>query len=67
LCSTLARVGALRKADALLGWTLCADRHDRKRLLITAEAGLGVVATCYAVAAATGTLGLPVIAVSAAV
>jgi MFS family permease len=35
------------------------DRHDRRRLLILAEAGLGLVALSYAVAAAAGTLSVP--------
>jgi len=42
-----------------------ADRHDRKRLLMLAEAGLGVVAGCYAVASAAGFLDLPLIFVLA--
>jgi MFS family permease len=42
-----------------------ADRHDRKRLLMLAEAGLGVVAGCYAVASAVGILYLPLISVLA--
>jgi MFS family permease len=42
-----------------------ADRHDRRRLLILAEAGLGLVALCYALASAGGFLGLPLIYVLA--
>jgi MFS family permease len=38
-----------------------ADRYDRRRLLMAAEAFLGLVATAYAVAAATGRLGLPLV------
>lgn len=38
-----------------------ADRHDRRRLLMLAEAGLALVAGGYAVAAATGVLTMPVI------
>lgn len=37
------------------------DRHDRKRLLILAEAGLGLAALSYALASASGVLSLPVI------
>ncbi len=37
------------------------DRHDRRRGLMLAEAGLGLVAVGYAAAAVTGTLTLPVI------
>ena len=36
-----------------------ADRYDRKRILMLAETGLGIVATGYAVTAATGRLTLP--------
>ena len=43
-----------------------ADRYDRRTLLMAAEAGLGLVAAGYAVAAATGRLTLPVIGVLAA-
>jgi len=42
-----------------------ADRHDRRRLLMLAEAGLGLVALCYALASAAGVLGLPLIYVLA--
>lgn len=42
-----------------------ADRHDRRRLLILAEGGLGLVATAYALASLTGTLTVPVIYVLA--
>jgi MFS family permease len=38
-----------------------ADRHDRKRLLILAEAGLGLVALSYALASAAHALTLPVV------
>lgn len=38
-----------------------ADRHDRKRLLMLAEAGLGVVGLVYAIAAFAGRLDLPLI------
>jgi len=37
------------------------DRHDRRRVLMVAEAGLGLVAAGYAVAAATNHLTLPLI------
>ncbi|CRK57352.1 Integral membrane efflux protein [Alloactinosynnema sp. L-07] len=37
------------------------DRHDRRHLLILAEAGLGLVALCFAVASATHSLTLPLI------
>jgi MFS family permease len=42
-----------------------ADRHDRRRLLMLAESGLGMVALAYAVASATGALTMPVIYVLA--
>ncbi len=42
-----------------------ADRHDRRRLLMLAECGLGLVATAYALASLTGALTLPVICVLA--
>jgi MFS family permease len=38
-----------------------ADRHDRRRLLMLAESGLGLVALAYAVASAAGVLTMPVI------
>ena len=38
-----------------------ADRYDRKRILMLAETGLGIVAAGYAVAAATGRLTLPLV------
>ncbi len=38
-----------------------ADRHDRRRLLMLAESGLGLVALGYALASAAGVLELPVI------
>lgn len=43
-----------------------ADRFDRRTVLMAAEAGLGIVATGYVVAAATDQLTLPVIGVLAA-
>jgi MFS family permease len=43
------------------------DRHDRKRILMVAEAGLGLVAAGYALAAATDRLTLPLICVLATV
>ena len=43
------------------------DRHDRRRALMLAEAGLGLVAVGYAAAAATGTLTLPAIYLLASV
>jgi MFS family permease len=42
-----------------------ADRHDRRRLLMLAESGLGLVAAAYAVASLTGLLTVPVICVLA--
>lgn len=42
-----------------------ADRHDRKRLLMLAEAGLGSVALCYALLAFAGRLELPAISLLA--
>ncbi|MBL7492631.1 MFS transporter [Frankia sp. AgB1.9] len=66
---------------AALGWVVAAqftpslvlgpwfgavtDRHDRERILMFAEAGLGVVAAAYALASATGHLTLAVIGVLA--
>jgi MFS family permease len=38
-----------------------ADRHDRRRLLMLAECGLGLVAAAYALASLAGVLTLPVI------
>lgn len=38
-----------------------ADRHDRRRLLMLGEAGLGLVALSYALVSATGGLQLPMI------
>ena len=38
-----------------------ADRHDRRRLLMLAEFGLGLVAAAYASAAAAGALTMPLI------
>jgi MFS family permease len=65
------------RAPAALGWVVAlqftpslvlgpwfgtlADRYDRKRILMLAETGLGIIATGYAVAAATGRLTLPLI------
>ena len=62
---------------AALGWAVAAqftpslllgpwfgavtDRHDRKRILMVAEAGLGIVAAAYALASATGRLTLALI------
>ena len=62
---------------AALGWVVAAqftpslllgpwfgavtDRHDRKRILMVAEAGLGIVAAAYALASATGRLTLALI------
>jgi MFS family permease len=43
------------------------DRHDRQRLLVLAEASLGLVAASYAVAAATDRLGLTLIGVLATI
>jgi MFS family permease len=37
------------------------DRHDRRRLLILAESGLGLVALAYALASAAGVLTMPLI------
>ena len=42
-----------------------ADRHNRRRLLILAECGLGLVAGAFALASLTGTLTLPIIYVLA--
>ncbi len=42
-----------------------ADRHDRRRLLILAECGLGLVAAAYALASLAGMLTLPVVCVLA--
>ena len=44
-----------------------ADRHDRRRLLMLAECGLGLVAAAYALASLTGVLTLPVVYVFATV
>jgi MFS family permease len=65
------------RAPAALGWVVAlqfaptlvlgpwfgtlADRYDRKRILMLAETGLGLIATGYAVAAATGRLTLPLV------
>ena len=43
------------------------DRHDRRRLLIAAESGLGLVALTYALASAAGVLTMPLIYPLAAV
>lgn len=43
-----------------------ADRHDRRRLLMLAESGLGLVALAYALASAADMLTVPVIYVLAA-
>jgi MFS family permease len=61
-------VVALQFAPSLLlgpWFGAVADRHDRRRLLILAEAGLGLVALSYAVLSGTGGLGLPAIFVLA--
>ena len=42
-----------------------ADRHDRRRLLMLAESGLGLVALAYALASAAGVLTMPLICVLA--
>jgi MFS family permease len=42
------------------------DRHDRRRTLMLAETGLGLVAACYALAAATDRLTVPLIYLLAA-
>jgi MFS family permease len=42
-----------------------ADRHDRRKLLMLAESGLGLVAAAYMLASLTGVLTLPVIYVLA--
>jgi MFS family permease len=42
-----------------------ADRHDRRRLLMLAESGLGLVAVGYALASASGALTMPLICVLA--
>ena len=44
-----------------------ADRHDRRRLLMLAESGLGLVALGYALASASGVLTMPLICLLAAV
>jgi MFS family permease len=44
-----------------------ADRHNRRRLLMLAECGLGLVAAGYALASLTGALTLPVVYVLATV
>ena len=62
-------VVALQFVPTLLLGPWCgalADRFDRRTLLMAAEAGLALVAAGYALAAATGRLTLPVIAVLAA-
>ncbi len=41
------------------------DRHDRKRLVMVAEGGMGFVAVGYTLALATGTLTLPLVCVLA--
>ncbi|MFC4943163.1 MFS transporter [Pseudonocardia sp. GCM10023141] len=65
----LAWVVALQFVPTLVLGPWCgalADRFDRRTLLMAAEAGLGLVAAGYAVAAATDRLTLPVIGVLAA-
>jgi MFS family permease len=44
-----------------------ADRHNRRRLLLLAECGLGLVAAAYALASLTGALTLPIVYVLATV
>jgi MFS family permease len=44
-----------------------ADRHNRRRLLMLAECGLGLVAAGYALASLTGALTLPIVYALAAV
>jgi len=44
-----------------------ADRHDRRRLLMFAESGLGLVALGYALASASGALTMPLICLLATV
>ncbi len=56
---------ALQFLPSLLLGPYCgviADRHDRRRVLICAEAGLGLVAVCYAAAELSGRLSLPLVA-----
>ncbi|NYJ00407.1 MFS family permease [Nocardioides thalensis] len=63
-------VVALQFAPSLLlgpWFGVLVDRHDRKRMLIAAEAGLGGVGIAYAVASASGALDLPLIYVLATV
>jgi MFS family permease len=62
--SALGWVVALQFAPTLLlgpWFGAVTDRHDRRRVLMLAEAGLGLVAAAYAVAAATDRLTLPLI------
>ncbi|WP_052914418.1 MFS transporter [Protofrankia coriariae] len=70
-------VVTVRLDPAMLGWVVAtqflpslllgpwfgavADRRDRRALLVASEAGLGVVASGYAVAEFTGTLSVPVV------
>ena len=68
--AALAWVVALQFVPSLVLGPWCgalADRFDRRTVLIAAEAGLGLVAAGFAVAAATDRLTLPVIGVLAAV
>ncbi|MBM7784078.1 MFS transporter [Tenggerimyces flavus] len=68
--SALGWVVALQYAPSLvLGpwFGALVDRYDRRRLLMLAEAGLGLVATAYAVLAYAGGLTLPWVFVLAAV
>ncbi|WP_106410315.1 MULTISPECIES: MFS transporter [Pseudofrankia] len=44
-----------------------ADRYDRRRLLMAAEAGLGLVALAYAAASMAGVLTLPVVCLLSAI
>jgi MFS family permease len=68
--AALGWVVALQFVPSLLLGPWCgalADRLDRRAVLMAAEAGLGLVATAFAVAAASGRLTLPVIGVLALV
>ncbi len=68
--SALGWVVALQFAPSLvLGpwFGALADRYDRRRIVMLAEAGLGLVAAGYAVAAMTGRLTVPLICVLAGV
>lgn len=63
-------VVALQYAPSLLlgpWFGALVDRYDRRRLLMLAEAGLGLIATAYAVLAYAGTLTMPWVFALAAV